>query len=58
MKAKLELFLLGDTFLGVAGGKSWAESVRTEGRGKGRQDGSQEAWTVSIGSTGTPLNVA
>lgn len=42
----------------MAGGKRWAKSVRREGRGKRRQEGSKEAWTVSVGLMGTHLNVA
>lgn len=42
----------------MAGGKSWAQSVRREGRGKRRQEESREAWTVNIGLRGTQRIVA
>lgn len=52
-EARLELSPRSDTLLGVAGGRSWAESVRTEGRGMRRQEGGREAWTDGTGLVGT-----
>lgn len=42
----------------MAGGKRWAKSVRREDKGKGRQEGSKEAWTVRVVLMGTHLSVA